>query len=139
MALQLPDNYRSVLELGVAALRNLEADIERELVDAVDDPDLLLRLRDVSGLAGRLSIEWEPEMEDWWSSGYAGLNLSPLDLDLLASLIEQSGEESPYRDPISVERPHPRNDLACLRTFLTDYLSGAFNAPLGSPASPGSD
>ena len=117
---ELPSNLTSVVQEGIDALGWLEAIIERRLISAGQKAELLLALRDVTGLAGRLA-SMEP---DEWSHGWARNMLSPLDVGVLESwereaqtLIHSSEDPTP-----TTSWRHLRA-LTMLRRFLESYLT----------------
>ena len=126
--MQLPANFATVLDDGVAVLGDVEADLER-MVRIREEPDTLLFLRDVSVLLARLTMESEDGRSWWWSSGIARLNLSPLDLGVLDALVDGAPKDSPYRDSLPVVDSSQSTALRLLRDFLWRYLEGQFGSP----------
>ena len=125
--MNLPDHYRTVLDEGTAALLTVLSVIEKQLALKPEDPELLLRWRDVSGLASRLDDGegWDSPSERW-ALGFAALELSGQDIGLLLELEAQlqSGLiHAPKGNlPVTVR-------LTRLREFLSAYLRFEYGAP----------
>jgi hypothetical protein len=82
----LPANHQIVVRDGIAALRWAQEVLELRAAAAPEPEPLLLRIRDVAGLAGRL----EDATADDWEQRHVLSVLSPQDLDVLAQWEQDS-------------------------------------------------
>ena len=119
----LPADYAKVLANGVHALQHAEVELRARAEGEFNVPKLWLAVRDISSLVGRLR-----EADDWaWQTGFAGIELSPLDLRLLSTLLEAGRGLSPYRDEPSDTASVTRTAaLRSLRDFLERYMAREF-------------
>ena len=112
----LPATFYSTIAAGVRALLTEENRLRK--LSCNGDPRVLLALRDVSGLRGRL----EHESRDSWEDGSGIISFSGQDVGVLNELAERYAD-SPYRD----QGGSPFRDLArALEWYFENFdeLSG---------------
>lgn len=114
--MNLPSDYREVVEAGAAVLQALGAQLRRAASTQTDRPELWLAVRDYEGLAGRLSYADDEE----WRQGRVGIMLSGQDFGVLDELIDGT-----HLDAIQLSEGDARA-VACLRSFLRAYSGNAF-------------
>lgn len=114
--MQLPPDYFELVTAGVAALRELGAELRAAAENNPNAPELWLSVRDCEGLAGRLA-----DPDDWeWRHGSADLLLSPQDLGVLGELVAED-QPGPVIVPAAMRVP-----LTRLRDFLAQYENREF-------------
>jgi hypothetical protein len=132
--LVLPPEYSSLLTRGIAVLRRAEAELRRIATTDSAPPDPWHRIRELHGLAGRLA-----DCDDWqWRTGFARVNFSPSDPELLDGLINANAWVSPYRDAeVALFTASDKATLAEVRRFLASYIFGEFEFEDIEPIHPG--
>ena len=131
--MQLAPDYWEVLQRGVAALRDLAAELRRAIDARPGDPERLLALRDVSGLAMRLDDTTPAD----WREGWAGFAYTGQDLGVLAELIAEDAAGSPYRDDdAAATRAARAGALRELRDLLEQYDAAEHRQPGGAAEHP---
>ena len=111
----LDPNYWHILQEGIAALKELAAEIGAKVERGVAQPEELLTLRDITGLSGRLDgtapEAWKTE---WGDDAFTGQ-----DIGVLTELVAEYDAPSPYRDEPGASVLQARVERLCaLRDFL---------------------
>ena len=123
--MKLPADYHDVLAEGAAALSTSAVTLRTKAVRHPENPALWLAVRDLEGLAGRLSAVARRD----WESGSAALLITGQDvgaLDELLAAVVGVGEQDAVVVPAS--RVASLTRLAdFLRRYLDDYFG--FSTP----------
>jgi hypothetical protein len=119
----LPSEYSEIVGAGVNALRLIGGQLRTEAARRADAPELWLAVRDVEGLAERLSAM---EQNDWLI-GFINLMVTPQDFAVLDELVE-TRPEAPHRAALRVVSIEARDSLAFLSKFLRRCRDGEFDS-----------
>lgn len=119
----LPSEYSEIVGAGVNALRLIGGQLRTEAARRADAPELWLAVRDVEGLAERLSAM---EQNDWLI-GFINLMVTPQDFAVLDELVE-TRPEAPHSAALRVVSIEARDSLAFLSKFLRRCRDSEFDS-----------
>ena len=120
--MQPPTDFMGIVRDGARLLQSLAGQLRVRAERTPDEPELWLSVRDLEGLAGRLS-----EADEWqWRNGFATLLIGGQDLGVLDEL--HSGSSLSLQALTSSEQELLRS----LRYFLQHAADNEFD--FGAPA-----
>jgi len=119
----LPSVYSEIVGSGVNALRLIGGQLRTEAARRADAPELWLAVRDVEGLAERLSAMAQND----WLIGFINLMVTPQDFAVLDELVE-TRPEAPHSAALRIVSIEARDSLALLSKFLRRCRDGEFDS-----------
>lgn len=119
----LPSEYSEIVGAGVNALRLIGGQLRTEAARRADAPELWLAVRDVEGLAERLSAMDQND----WQIRFINLMVTPQDFAVLDELVE-TRPEAPHSAALRIVSIEARDSLALLSKFLRRCRGGEFDS-----------
>lgn len=120
----LPPEYSEIVGAGLNALRLIGGQLRTEAARRADAPELWLAVRDVEGLAERLSAM---DQNNFWQIGFINLMVTPQDFAVLDELVE-TRPEAPHSATLRIVSIEARDSLALLSKFLRRCRNGEFDS-----------
>ena len=120
----LPSEYSEIVGAGVNSLRLIGGQLRTEAARRADAPELWLAVRDVEGLAERLSAM---DQNNFWQIGFINLMVTPQDFAVLDELVE-TRPEAPHSAALRIVSIEVRDSLALLSKFLRRCRDGEFDS-----------